>query len=169
MATYESVRVDQPRADDIVGNPVLISGLATGFEGDVRARVIDGNRTVLGEGPVRAGGMGTLAAFQLPLPLDRAPATVEGTVQVYAPSPRGEPGDEFAGMVAVPVLLGPAVGSAEGRFLVYTVRQGDTLTKIAQQFLDDGQRWQDIYAVNREQIGDNPNLIRPGQQLRIPQ
>ncbi len=169
MATYHNIRVDQPQPNDLVGNPVRISGLGTGFEGDVRARVIDANGAVLGEGPVQAGGMGTLAAFQMQLPLDRTPATVAGTVQVYAPSPRGEPGDEFAGMVAVPVLLGPAVGSAAGDFSVYQVQQGDTLTKIAERFLNDGQRWKDIHAVNRDQLGNNPDLIHPGQLLRIPQ
>jgi nucleoid-associated protein YgaU len=117
---------------------------------------------------VQAGSMGVIASFQMQLPLDQTPVTVEGTVQVYAPSPRGEPGDEFAGMVSVPVLLGPAVGSADGNFYVYRVESGDTLTKVAQQFLSDGQRWKDIYAVNRDVIGNNPNLIHPGQQLRIP-
>lgn len=168
MTSYQGIRVDQPRPSDLVGNPVRISGLGTGFEGDVRARVIDANGAVLGEGPVQAGSMGVVASFQMQLPLDQVPATVEGTVQVYAPSPRGEPGDEFAGMVSVPVLLGSAVGSADGSFYVYEVQPGDSLSKIAQQFLNDGTRWKDIYAVNRDQIGDDPNLIHSGQQLRIP-
>lgn len=55
-----------------------------------------------------------------------------------------------------------------GNFFVYRVQQGDTLTKTAEQFLSDGQRWKDIYAANRDQLGSDPNLIRPGQQLRIP-
>ena len=169
MATYHTIRVDHPQPHDIIGNPVQISGLGTGFEGDVRARVIDANGTVLGEGPVQAGSMGTLAAFQMKLPLDHTPVTVDGTVQVFAPSPRGEPGDELADMIAVPVLLGPAVGSGAGNFSVYQVQQGDTLTKIAKQFLNDGKRWEDIHAVNRDQLGNNPNLIHPGQLLRIPQ
>ncbi len=168
MASIHGIRVDQPQPNDLVGNPTLISGVATGFEGDVRARVVDANGVVLGHGPVQAGSMGTLAAFQLQLPFTGTPATVEGTIQVYAPSPRGEPGDEFANMVAVPVLLGPAVGSPTGSFLVYQVRPGDNLTKIAQDILGDGQRWRDIHAVNRDQLGDNANLIFPGQLLRIP-
>jgi LysM repeat protein len=28
--------------------------------------------------------------------------------------------------------------------------------------------WQDIYAANRDVIGNNPNLIKPGQQLKMP-
>ena len=168
MTNFQVIRIDQPQPNDIVGNPVLISGLGTGFEGDVRARVIDKNGTVLGAGPVQAGSMGVVAAFQIQLSLDQMPTTVEDKVQVFSPSPRGEPGDELAGMVEVPVLFGPAVGSESGNFFIYQVQQGNTLTKIAQELLSDGQRWKHIYAVNRDQIGSDPNLIRPGQQLRIP-
>ena len=46
----------------------------------------------------------------------------------------------------------------------YTVQKGDTLSGIASKF---GTTWQDLYAKNRDVIGDNPNLIIPGQVLRI--
>lgn len=42
----------------------------------------------------------------------------------------------------------------------YTVQEGDTLTEIAA--IRDTS-WQDIYEDNREVIGDNPDLIHPGQ------
>jgi nucleoid-associated protein YgaU len=48
----------------------------------------------------------------------------------------------------------------------YTVRSGDTLSKIAGRY---GIRdWKSIYAANVAVIGKNPNLIKPGQKLRIP-
>lgn len=50
----------------------------------------------------------------------------------------------------------------------YTVREGDTLWAIAEQFYGDGNEWQKIYQANRNVIGDNPDLIQPGQQLTIP-
>jgi hypothetical protein len=105
MSTVPNVRIDQPREGDVVGNPVMIAGLATGFEGDVRARVIDANGTVLAEGGVQAGSMGMLAPFQTQLSLDGEPASAEGSVQVYSPSPRGEPGDELAGLVSVSITF----------------------------------------------------------------
>ena len=47
----------------------------------------------------------------------------------------------------------------------YTVKSGDTLSKIGQHH---GVAWRDIHEANRDVIGDNPDLIKPGQKLRIP-
>ena len=49
----------------------------------------------------------------------------------------------------------------------YTVATGDSLSKIAKRFYGDGNRWQKIFDANRDQIKD-PDLIRPGQKLKIP-
>ena len=49
----------------------------------------------------------------------------------------------------------------------YTVKPGDTLWGIAKQTLGDGGRWREIYNNNVDVIGKDPNLIRPGQVLRI--
>src|SRR5690242_14224063 len=52
----------------------------------------------------------------------------------------------------------------------YTVQAGDTLSGIAQRAYNDGSQasWMVIYSANRQVIGGNPNLIRPGQVLTIP-
>lgn len=52
----------------------------------------------------------------------------------------------------------------------YTVQNGDTLWKIAQKYLGNGSRWNEIYTYNNNKsiIGGNPNLIRAGQVLAIP-
>jgi nucleoid-associated protein YgaU len=55
--------------------------------------------------------------------------------------------------------------AAGGRF--YTIQSGDSLSKIAARELGDGNRWQELFDANREVIGD-PDLIYPGQQIRIP-
>ena len=47
----------------------------------------------------------------------------------------------------------------------YTVKSGDTLSAIGQQH---GVAWREIYEANKDVIGDNPDLIKPGQKLRIP-
>jgi uncharacterized protein YidB (DUF937 family) len=49
----------------------------------------------------------------------------------------------------------------------YTVASGDTLSKIAKQFYNDGNQWQRIFDANRD-ILSNPDRISPGQHLRIP-
>ncbi|MFI5686451.1 transglycosylase family protein [Streptomyces sp. NPDC051636] len=46
----------------------------------------------------------------------------------------------------------------------YTVREGDTLSRIAARH---GTTWQRIYAANKLVIGGDPNLIVPGQRLTI--
>ena len=49
----------------------------------------------------------------------------------------------------------------------YTVKQGDNLSKIARQFYGDPGKWKKIHAANADKI-PNPDLIRPGLQLTIP-
>lgn len=55
----------------------------------------------------------------------------------------------------------------EARAATYTVKQGDTLSAIASREYGDAGKWKQIYEANRDQI-DNPDLIHPGQELRIP-
>lgn len=47
---------------------------------------------------------------------------------------------------------------------IYTVQKGDNLYDIASKF---GTTWQTIYEKNKDVIGNDPNLIYPGQQLKI--
>ncbi|TES91821.1 MAG: peptidoglycan-binding protein LysM [Candidatus Cloacimonadota bacterium] len=49
----------------------------------------------------------------------------------------------------------------------YTVKSGDSLWKIAQEFYGNGNKYQEIFEANKEVI-KNPDLIYPGQTLRIP-
>lgn len=50
----------------------------------------------------------------------------------------------------------------------YEVQAGDYLWKIAKEQLGDANRWPEIYELNKDAIGDNPNLIAPGVQLQLP-
>jgi LysM domain len=50
----------------------------------------------------------------------------------------------------------------------YTVQPGDSLFSIAQQAYGDGNQWPKIYDANKQVIGNDPNLIRPGEVLYIP-
>ena len=54
---------------------------------------------------------------------------------------------------------------AAGSDVFYTVAPGDSLSKIATKYT--GVTWQKIFEANRDQI-KNPDLIHPGQKLRIP-
>ena len=50
----------------------------------------------------------------------------------------------------------------------YVVAKGDSLSKIAQRAYGDGGKWRKIYEANKDIIKD-PDLIYPGQSLRIPE
>ena len=56
-------------------------------------------------------------------------------------------------------------GAAE---TTYTVRPGDTLSKIAREKFDDANAYMEIFNANRDQLQD-PDKIKPGQVLKIPQ
>jgi len=49
----------------------------------------------------------------------------------------------------------------------YTVKRGDTLSKIAQHFYGDANRYSAIFEANKPMLSD-PDKIYPGQTLRIP-
>jgi LysM repeat protein len=50
----------------------------------------------------------------------------------------------------------------------YTVESGDTLGAIAERHYGDASRYPEIFEANKSMLKD-PNLIYPGQVLRIPQ
>ncbi len=49
----------------------------------------------------------------------------------------------------------------------YTIVKGDSLSKIAKRYYSDAMKYPVIFEANREVIKD-PNLIYPGQRIRIP-
>jgi nucleoid-associated protein YgaU len=48
-----------------------------------------------------------------------------------------------------------------------TVKEGDSLSKIAKRELGDANKWPAIYDANRDKIKD-PDMIHPGQVLALP-
>lgn len=56
--------------------------------------------------------------------------------------------------------------AAEPKF--YTVKQGDTLSKIAKEQYGNANAYQQIFEANRPLLKD-PDEIYPGQKLRIPE
>jgi nucleoid-associated protein YgaU len=49
----------------------------------------------------------------------------------------------------------------------YTVKSGDTLSKIAKETLGDSNAYNEIFNANRDILSD-PDKIKPGQVLKIP-
>lgn len=165
MPLFPPISVRQPQPFDIVDDPVDVSGVGTGFEGAFSARVRDGNGTQLVLTSIHAGGTGIWGNYHVSMPLGGAPGTTTGTLEVFEFSAKGD-GTEL-NKVVVPVSFGPALISPFHGFEQYTVVPGDTLSAIAQQKYGDANLWPRIFDANRDEIS-NPDLIFPGQVLRIP-
>ena len=97
-----------------------------------------------------AGGPTTPVAAAAPAPAAAAPAT--------APKPAAAP------KPAEPKKAEPKEDPKPEPKKV-TVKSGDSLSKIAAA---NGTTWQNLYELNKGLIGGNPNLIRPGQELKLP-
>ena len=75
--------------------------------------------------------------------------------QLHPPAPAAEPASA------------PPPSSGQAAEQTYTVESGDSLWAIAERHYGDGNQWPRIFEANRDQL-DNPDLIQPGQVLRIP-
>lgn len=62
---------------------------------------------------------------------------------------------------------GATVGGGQGSGQSYTVKPGDTLSKISKQFYGDADEYMRIFYANRDKLND-PDMIQAGQQLTIP-
>jgi LysM repeat protein len=58
-----------------------------------------------------------------------------------------------------------APAQPEGR--TYTVKSGDTLSRIAKEHLGNANDYMRIFELNRDQLSD-PDKIKPGQVLKLP-
>lgn len=129
-----------------------------------------------------------LSASWAPTAGSQAPVTGPAAT---APSPPAAPGGPSAvpsagvdpqwkplsPIVEPGVLAGPALRirePADPRTMV-TVRAGDSLWSLSAARLgpfasdvDIARDWPRLYQANREVIGENPHLLRPGQILRLP-
>lgn len=70
------------------------------------------------------------------------------------------------GVPSTPLVLAPQHADGKPSQMV-TVQKGDTLSKIAQKYLGNANRYPEIFDANRPMLKD-PDAIFPGQILRIP-
>lgn len=157
-------RIDQPRPFDLVGNPILVGGVGSGFEATLNYRVHEGHDEVTGFFMV-GGGTGEHGQFQLQVDVSGAAFTLDRVfVEVFEISARD--GSEI-NKVIVPVILGPQIVAGYFGYREHTVVPGDTLWAIAEANYGDGSHYSRIARANPEQITD-PDLIFPGQVLKVP-
>lgn len=157
-------RIDQPRQFDLVGNPILIGGVGTGFEATLSYRVHEGHDEVTGFFMV-GGGTGEHGQYQLQVDVSGAAFALDRLfVEVFEVS--AEDGSEIH-KVVVPVIYGPRIVPGYVGYREHLVRRGDTLWAIAQSNYGSGSEYPLIVRANPHLITD-PDRIFPGQLLRIP-
>src|SRR5512144_2269547 len=61
---------------------------------------------------------------------------------------------------------GGSAAQSAGAATTYTVKPGDTLSRIAKELLGSASAYPQIFEANRDQLSD-PDKIKPGQVLKI--
>lgn len=164
MTRFPTLDIRHPRPFDLVPNAITVVGIGAAFEANIgRVDVLDSANTVLASAPLHAesGGMG-YSSFTATLHLNAIPTAPHGLLVAMS-----EPMIDPAVTLSIPVVFGAALVSPYGGFSVHTVAAGDTLWAIADAFYGDGALWPRLYEANRD-ILTNPDLIYPGQELRVP-
>jgi len=159
------ISLRHPRPHDIVDDPVEVAGVGTGFEGTLQARLRDHAGNELVQRHFNAGGTGIWGNFFFRIDVPGVPSRPRGTLEVFEFS--AEDGSEIHKRI-VPIVFGRALVDPYTGFTVHEVESGDTLSAIAEQFYGDASKFRIIFAANRNQL-DDPDVIVPGQVLRIPQ
>ena len=149
---------------DLVGDPVLIAGIATGFEAVVSYRVHEGHDEVTGSFMV-GGGTGEHGQYQLSIDVSGAGFMLDRVfVEVFEES--AADGSELH-KVTVPVILASRIVSGYIGYREHRVRSGETLSSIANLHYGNASLFTNIVRANPVLISD-PNLIFPGQIFKIP-
>lgn len=110
-----------------------------------------------------------------PVPTDGAPDTsVDEAEQSAAVEPVPETDVPAAEPIPEPipeeVVMDTAPAPSEsGSTRTYTVQSGDTLWTIAQATMGSGARWEELFEANSEQLGGDPNHVRAGMELVVPE
>lgn len=91
---------------------------------------------------------------------------VEDRLTVTNPTPA--PAATTAAPVGATASSTPAAGG-DGQWIsrTYTVKSGDTLSKISQEMYGEASKYQQIFEANKPMLSD-PDKIYPGQVLRVP-
>jgi LysM repeat protein len=120
-----------------------------------------------------AGALVAVPGAQSAFAAQDTPTTVTQTHEAGQADRAGHTGTESATLDSVSTRTvtvastSTAKHAAQVKSSHYTVRSGDTLSKIAQHFYDKAADWGYLYHENAKSVA-NPNLILVGQSLYIP-
>lgn len=152
--------IQQPQPFDLVDHTILIAGNAVAFEGTLSITVSEGHDEY--SSFTQVGGL-ALKQFQgsIEIPENNAFQLTRLFLTLA-----DDGGNENGPSVVIPVLFGPKILAGYGGYRNYTVKPGDTLTKIAQAEYGNNN-FTPIVQANPHLISD-PNVIFPGQVFRVP-
>ncbi len=168
MGLITDVRVRQPARNDLVGRRFLVAGIGNGFEGTIGMRVLDARGRVLAEDSAQStGGMAGIGEYSTHIRVDDPPRDgTRLTLQVFGDNP-GLPGEGPSpgfNLREVEVIMFADLNG----FLLYRVESGDTLTAIVRKLRDFTRTTVAQIVAANPRITD-PDVIKVGQRLRIPQ
>jgi nucleoid-associated protein YgaU len=77
--------------------------------------------------------------------------------------------DSSYGDLDADITIDDSQGQAQSAAETYTVKAGDSLWRIAQNKLGNGNRYMEIFYANRDKMDSPQSVIHPGDELNIPQ
>ncbi len=158
-----NIEILQPKPLDLVGSKVMVAGNAVGFEGYLTITVSEGHDEVVG---AAHAGSTAIRQFQASIEIPDDVAFKLSRLFVTVADDGGG-GEAPIPMVTVPVLYGPLILEGYSGYWLHDVARGDTLSALAQRYYGDASMYPVIHQANQHIVTD-PNLIFPGQALRIP-
>jgi nucleoid-associated protein YgaU len=143
--------------DSVVGFSLNAGGYAEVYDGASGYAVLSGN----GKTSVNHCPPGTRQDFDQALELEAGWAS-ECRVTIFLLVER----DSAARAASAHLRIRSLDGRIRPALRTYSVVKGDSLSKIAAKLNFPGG-WEALYRLNREVIGPDPNVIRPGQVLQL--
>jgi LysM repeat protein len=152
----------------VVGGLGLLAVLVFFFVSRSNTNAAGGTTTTSGSGMDPATQAALESALQQQAGAGYTSAGVQGQTGPAGPTgPKGPKGNRGKpGKPGVPGKPGLVPPTGTGKHQYYNVKSGQSLSSIASQFGIKGG-WQQLYSMNRGVVGSNPNVIHPGQRLKV--
>lgn len=99
--------------------------------------------------------------------LPRKEDVVKGASVAAAPPRAGAATTRPAPATPRPGLTAANEPARNGAARTVTVARGDTLVALARKYLNDENRWREIYELNKDKL-TSPDNVREGMQLKLP-
>lgn len=107
----------------------------------------------------------TKTEAEKPASIEEPPVPPAQTEQTAKPAPAEKPAPKAE--KSTPVFF-PRDFELTGETREHLVKKGETLSSIAAAEYKHGKFWGFIFEANRKQLGDNPDMLKPGMKLIVP-